>query len=62
MYVKMNKWDEAVDAAASRGAPQLESLKQERMAWLLATGQEERAGAIREARTNPRENPDKTGP
>lgn len=48
MYKCMNKWDEAVSVADSRGHPAADTLRRERMDWLLQTRQEERAGRLKE--------------
>ena len=42
-------WDEALALAEAKGHPRLEDLKETQAKWLLETGQEEKAGAIRES-------------
>jgi intraflagellar transport protein 172 len=48
MYPRLHMWDDALGLAAAKGHPQLNQLAEEHMAWLMETGQEERAAAIKE--------------
>ncbi|KAK9829656.1 hypothetical protein WJX72_007146 [[Myrmecia] bisecta] len=48
MYTEAHKWDEAIKVAEKSNHPEAESLKRTHYAWLLETGQEEAAGAVRE--------------
>jgi intraflagellar transport protein 172 len=41
-------WDEALNLAEAKGHSNLEDLKEAHSRWLLETGQEEKAGALRE--------------
>ncbi len=49
MYQRLHMWDEALSLAEAKGHPDLEEMRQAHGKWLLDTGQEEKAGAIREA-------------
>jgi intraflagellar transport protein 172 len=49
MYRRLHMWDDALNLADAKAHPQLDQLRAEHMRWLLDTGQEEKAGAIREA-------------
>ncbi len=42
-------WDEALALAEAKAHPDLDQLRRRHAQWLLDTGQEEKAGAIREA-------------
>ena len=46
-------WDEALSLAEAKGHPRLDDLKTTHSKWLLDTGQEEKAGAIKEAEGDP---------
>ena len=48
MYQRLHMWDDALGLAAAKGHPQLSQLTEEHMAWLMETGQEEKAAAIKE--------------
>jgi len=49
MYTGLHMWDEALSLAEAKGHPRLDDLKTTHAKWLLDTGQEEKAGAIKEA-------------
>jgi intraflagellar transport protein 172 len=49
MYQRLHMWDEALNLAEVKGHPNLEELRMTHAKWLLDTGQEEKAGALREA-------------
>lgn len=49
MYTGLHMWDEALALADAKGHPRLEDLKDTHMKWLLESGQEEKAGAIKES-------------
>jgi intraflagellar transport protein 172 len=49
MYQRLHMWDEAIALAEAKAHPNLLQLKDEHAQWLLETGQEERAGAIKES-------------
>ena len=48
MYQRLHMWDEALGLAEAKGHPQLELLREAHNRWLLDSGQEEKAGALRE--------------
>ena len=48
MYQRLHMWDEALNLAEAKGHSNLEELKDSHARWLLETGQEEKAGAIKE--------------
>jgi intraflagellar transport protein 172 len=48
MYQEMHKWDEAIDVAEAKGHPELENLRRTYYQWLMETGQEEKAGEVKE--------------
>ena len=48
MYQRLHMWDEALNLAEAKGLSNLEELKDSHARWLLETGQEEKAGSIRE--------------
>mgnify|MGYP006908723708 CR=1 FL=1 len=48
MYQRLHMWDEALGLAEAKGHPQLELLREGHNRWLLDSGQEEKAGAIKE--------------
>lgn len=50
MYKDLRKWDEAIKLAERRGYSDIESLQKEEMAFLMKSGQEEKAGQVFEAR------------
>lgn len=49
MYQRLHMWDEALALAEAKAHPNLEELRASYDRWLLETGQEEKAGALREA-------------
>ena len=49
MYQRLHMWDDALSLAEAKGHPDLDSLKSHHARWLLETGQEEKAGALKEA-------------
>ena len=48
MYTECNRWDDAISVAEMTGHPEAEALRRKHFEWLLQTGQEEEAGALRE--------------
>ena len=48
MYTECHKWDDAIHVAEITAHPDAEALKKSHFEWLLQTGQEEEAGALRE--------------
>ena len=42
-------WDEALNLAEAKGHPEIETLREDHAKWLLETGQEEKAGGLKEA-------------
>lgn len=48
MYQTLQRWEDALALADSHGHPQASALRQQYIDHLLATGQEERAGAMKE--------------
>ena len=48
MYQRLHMWDEALNLAEAKGHSNLEELKDSHARWLLETGQEEKAGSIKE--------------
>lgn len=49
MYQRLHMWDEALGLAEAKAHPDLEALRAQYNGWLLETGQEEKAGALKEA-------------
>lgn len=49
MYKDLRRWEEAIKLADRRGYSESEDLLKEQMAFLLKTGQEEKAGLVLEA-------------
>jgi intraflagellar transport protein 172 len=49
MYTGLHMWEEALSLADAKGHPRLDDLKTTHAKWLLDTGQEEKAGAIKES-------------
>ena len=49
MYQILHMWDEALNLAEVKGHPDIENLRADHAKWLLETGQEEKAGALKEA-------------
>lgn len=50
MYKDLRRWDDAIKLADRRGYSESGDLLKEQMAFLLNTGQEEKAGSVLEAR------------
>eukprot|EP01135_Chromosphaera_perkinsii_P005322 Nk52_evm3s343 gene=Nk52_evmTU3s343 len=48
MYQELHMWDQAIQVAEAKGHPELETLKANYLQWLLQTGQEDRAGQLKE--------------
>ena len=55
MYRRLHMWDEALNLAEAKAHPDLDSLREQHARWLLETGQEEKAGALKEADGQPAE-------
>lgn len=53
MYKSLRRWDDAIKLAERRGHSGLQDLRDEQMAYLLRTGQEEQAGQVLEERGEP---------
>eukprot|EP00898_Chlorokybus_atmophyticus_P006921 jgi/Chlat1/722/Chrsp104S01301 len=49
MYTGMHWWEAAIRVANAAGHPEAETLAKQHYQWLLQTGQEEAAGAVRES-------------
>ncbi|XP_071746269.1 intraflagellar transport protein 172 homolog [Lepeophtheirus salmonis] len=49
MYTRLNMWEEALNLAEAKGHPELDTLRNTHFKWLLETGQEEKAGSIKES-------------
>ncbi|XP_048583111.1 intraflagellar transport protein 172 homolog [Nematostella vectensis] len=52
MYQELHKWDEAIAVAEATGHPELENLRSNHYHWLSETGQEEKAGVVKEVEGN----------
>jgi hypothetical protein len=50
MYQTLHKWDEAIIVAEARNHPNLDEMRASYSQWLTETGQEEKAGEMREVR------------
>ncbi|OWF38575.1 intraflagellar transport protein 172 homolog [Mizuhopecten yessoensis] len=48
MYQEMHMWDEAIEVAEAKNHPELDNLKRSYYGWLMETGQEEKAGEVKE--------------
>uniref|UniRef100_A0A7S3QV19 Intraflagellar transport protein 172 homolog n=1 Tax=Dunaliella tertiolecta TaxID=3047 RepID=A0A7S3QV19_DUNTE len=48
MYQDIHKWDDAIRVASSNKHPEADALKGKHYKWLLETGQEEKAGVVKE--------------
>ena len=48
MYQRLHMWDEALNLAEAKGHPRIEELREDHAKWLLETGQEEKAGGLKE--------------
>lgn len=53
MYRSLRRWDDAIKLAERRGYSGLQDIRDEQMAYLLRTGQEEQAGQVLEERGEP---------
>lgn len=51
MYQTLHKWDEAIIVAEARNHPNLDEMRTNYSQWLTETGQEEKAGEMREVRS-----------
>ena len=49
MYQRLHMWDDALNLAEAKAHPDLDQLKTQHARWLLDTGQEEKAGSLKEA-------------
>lgn len=48
MYQQLHKWDQTIKIAQKKNHPDVQQLKKNYYSWLLETGQEEKAGQIKE--------------
>ena len=48
MYQRLHMWDEALNLAEAKGHPQLDLLREGHNRWLMESGQEHKAGELRE--------------
>ncbi|XP_070555163.1 intraflagellar transport protein 172 homolog [Ptychodera flava] len=48
MYQLLHKWDESIAVAEAKGHPELENLRRNYYQWLMDSGQEEKAGEMKE--------------
>lgn len=48
MYQEMHMWEEAIEVAEAKMHPELENLRRNYYQWLMDTGQEEKAGEMKE--------------
>ncbi|KAI8928779.1 hypothetical protein BC831DRAFT_447367 [Entophlyctis helioformis] len=48
MYQEIHKWDLSIRVAEAKNHPELDSLKRNYFQWLIETGQEEKAGLLKE--------------
>ncbi|XP_005948489.1 intraflagellar transport protein 172 homolog [Haplochromis burtoni] len=49
MYQELHMWDDCIAVAEAKGYPELDTLRENRYRWLMETGQEDRAGEVRES-------------
>ncbi|XP_043931402.1 intraflagellar transport protein 172 homolog isoform X2 [Protopterus annectens] len=49
MYKELNMWDECIEVAEVKNHPDLENLKRTYYQWLMDTGQDEKAGEVKES-------------
>ena len=49
MYQELHKWDEALAIAEAKRHPELEDLRTKYLQWLMKSGQEEKAGEVKES-------------
>lgn len=50
MYIDLRRWDDAIKLAERRGYPRVQELRENQMAFLLNSNQEEKAGEVLEER------------
>ncbi|KAG7214317.1 hypothetical protein INR49_004455 [Caranx melampygus] len=48
MYQELHMWDDCIAVAEAKGHPELDSLRQSYYQWLTETGQDEKAGEVKE--------------
>ncbi|KAM3861396.1 intraflagellar transport protein 172 homolog [Diretmus argenteus] len=48
MYQELNMWDDCIQVAEAKGHPELDSLRGNYYRWLMETGQDEKAGEVKE--------------
>uniref|UniRef100_A0A8C2ZEP1 Intraflagellar transport protein 172 homolog n=1 Tax=Cyclopterus lumpus TaxID=8103 RepID=A0A8C2ZEP1_CYCLU len=49
MYQELHMWDECIAVAEAKGHPELDSLREIHYQWLMETGQDEKAGEVKES-------------
>eukprot|EP00795_Rhopilema_esculentum_P007500 gene7500-13279_t len=49
MYQELHKWDDSLEIAARKGHPELENLRSNYLQYLSTSGQEEKAGEVKES-------------
>jgi len=49
MYQELHKWDDSLEIAARKGHPELPNLRSTYLQWLMTSGQEEKAGEVKES-------------
>ncbi|XP_058470061.1 intraflagellar transport protein 172 homolog [Solea solea] len=49
MYQELHMWDDCIAVAEAKGHPELDSLRRNYYQWLTETGQEEKAGEVKES-------------
>ncbi|KAM6905680.1 intraflagellar transport protein 172 homolog [Lycodopsis pacificus] len=49
MYQELHMWDDCIAVAEAKGHPELDSLRGKRYQWLTETGQDEKAGEVKES-------------
>ncbi|KAL6096181.1 ift172 [Pungitius sinensis] len=49
MYQELHMWDDCIAVAEAKGHPELDSLRGKHYQWLTETGQDEKAGEVRES-------------
>ncbi|XP_074541957.1 intraflagellar transport protein 172 homolog [Halichoeres trimaculatus] len=49
MYQELHMWDDSIAVADAKGHPELDSLRENRYQWLTSTGQDEKAGEVKES-------------
>jgi len=48
MYQEMHQWDKSIKVAEIKNHPELSTLKKNYFRWLIDSGQEEKAGELKE--------------